>query len=32
MAGTWPHPAALAVLAIWTLVCAGAAARFFRWE
>jgi ABC-2 type transport system permease protein len=32
MAGTWPHPAALAVLAICTLVCAAAAARFFRWE
>jgi ABC-2 type transport system permease protein len=32
MAGAWPHPAALAVLAISTLVCAGAAARFFRWE
>jgi ABC-2 type transport system permease protein len=32
MAGTWPHPAALAVLGICTLVCTGAAARFFRWE
>jgi ABC-2 type transport system permease protein len=32
MAGTWPHPTALAVLVICTLVCAGAAARFFRWE
>jgi ABC-2 type transport system permease protein len=32
MAGSWPHPAALAVLGICTLVCAGAAARFFRWE
>jgi ABC-2 type transport system permease protein len=32
MAGTWPHPAALAVLAICTLACAAAAARFFRWE
>jgi hypothetical protein len=32
MAGTWPHPAALAVLALCTLVCAAAAARFFRWE
>jgi ABC-2 type transport system permease protein len=32
MAGAWPHPAALLVLAICTLACAGAAARFFRWE
>jgi ABC-2 type transport system permease protein len=32
IAGTWPHPAALAVLAICTLACAAAAARFFRWE
>jgi ABC-2 type transport system permease protein len=32
MAGSWPHPAAIAVLAVCTLVCAGAAARFFRWE
>jgi ABC-2 type transport system permease protein len=32
MAGGWPHPAALAVLVICTLACAGAAARFFRWE
>jgi ABC-2 type transport system permease protein len=32
MAGTWPHPSALAVLALCTLVCAAAAARFFRWE
>jgi ABC-2 type transport system permease protein len=32
IAGTWPHPAALAVLAVCTLACAGAAARFFRWE
>ena len=32
MAGAWPHPAALAVLAICTLTCAAAAARFFRWE
>jgi ABC-2 type transport system permease protein len=32
MTGGWPHPAALAVLGLCTLVCAGAAARFFRWE
>jgi ABC-2 type transport system permease protein len=32
MAGAWPPPTALAVLGICTLVCAGAAARFFRWE
>jgi ABC-2 type transport system permease protein len=32
MAGAWPHPAAIAVLAVCTLVCAGTAARFFRWE
>jgi ABC-2 type transport system permease protein len=32
MAGTWPHPSALAVLALCTIACAAAAARFFRWE
>jgi ABC-2 type transport system permease protein len=32
MAGTWPHPAALAVLVVCTLACTAAAARFFRWE
>jgi len=32
MTGGWPHPAALAVLGACTLVCAGLAARFFRWE
>jgi len=32
MSGGWPHPAALAVLGVCTLACAGAAARFFRWE
>jgi ABC-2 type transport system permease protein len=32
MAGSWPQPAAIAVLGLCTLVCAGAAARFFRWE
>jgi ABC-2 type transport system permease protein len=32
MAGSWPHPQALLVLAGWTLVCAVLAVRFFRWE
>ena len=32
MAGAWPHPAALAVLGGCAVVCAGLAARFFRWE
>jgi ABC-2 type transport system permease protein len=32
MSGGWPHPAAFAVLGVCTLVCAGLAARFFRWE
>ena len=32
MNGGWPHPAALAVLAVCAIACAGAAARFFRWE
>jgi len=32
MAGGWPHPQALLVLAGWTLVCAVLAVRFFRWE
>ena len=32
MAGTWPHPSALAVLALCTIACAAAAVRFFRWE
>jgi ABC-2 type transport system permease protein len=32
MAGAWPHPAAVAVLAICALACTAAAARFFRWE
>ena len=32
MAGGWPHPAALLVLGVWTLVCAGLAVRVFRWE
>ena len=32
MNGGWPHPAALAVLAVCALACASAAARFFRWE
>jgi ABC-2 type transport system permease protein len=32
MAGSWPHPAALLVLAGWTLVCALLAVRVFRWE
>jgi ABC-2 type transport system permease protein len=32
MHGGWPHPAAFAVLGLCTVVCAGLAARFFRWE
>ena len=32
MAGSWPHPQALLVLAGWTLVCAVLAVRVFRWE
>ena len=32
MAGGWPHPAAFAVLVGCAIVCAGLAARFFRWE
>ena len=32
MAGSWPHPQALLVLAGWTLVCAVLAVRLFRWE
>ena len=32
MNGGWPHPAAFAVLGLCTVVCAGLAARFFRWE
>jgi ABC-2 type transport system permease protein len=32
MAGGWPHPSALLVLAGWTLVCALLAVRVFRWE
>jgi ABC-2 type transport system permease protein len=32
MNGGWPHPAALAVLGVCTIACAGLAARFFRWE
>ena len=32
MNGGWPRPAAFAVLALCTVVCAGLAARFFRWE
>jgi ABC-2 type transport system permease protein len=32
MAGSWPHPQALLVLAGWTLVCALLAVRVFRWE
>jgi ABC-2 type transport system permease protein len=32
MAGGWPSPTALAVLAVCTLACAAAAVRFFRWE
>jgi ABC-2 type transport system permease protein len=32
MAGGWPPPTALAVLAVCTLASAAAAARFFRWE
>jgi ABC-2 type transport system permease protein len=31
MAGTWPHPAALVVLGVCTIACAGGAVRFFRW-
>jgi len=30
MAGTWPHPAALVVLGVCTIACAGGAVRFFR--
>jgi hypothetical protein len=32
MSGGWAHPAALAVLGVCTIVCAGLAGRFFRWE
>ena len=32
MTGGWPHPAAFAVLIGCALVCAGLAARFFRWD
>jgi ABC-2 type transport system permease protein len=32
MAGAWPDPATLAVLAGCALVCTAAAARFFRWN
>jgi ABC-2 type transport system permease protein len=32
MVGAWPPWTALAVLVVCTLACAGAAARFFRWE
>jgi len=32
MSGGWPHPAALAVLGVCAIACAGLAARFFRWE
>jgi ABC-2 type transport system permease protein len=32
MAGGWPHPQALLVLAAWTLACAVLAVRVFRWE
>jgi ABC-2 type transport system permease protein len=32
MTGGWPHPVAIAVLGGCTLVCALAAARFFRWD
>ena len=32
MTGGWPSLTALAVLAVCTVVCAVAAARFFRWE
>lgn len=31
-AGHWPQPLHLAVLLAWTIVAAGAAARYFRWE
>lgn len=31
-AGHWPQPLHLAVLLVWTIVAAGAAARYFRWE
>jgi ABC-2 type transport system permease protein len=32
MAGAWPHPVTLAVLGACTVVCAGLAARVFRWD
>jgi ABC-2 type transport system permease protein len=32
MSGGWPHPAALAVLGVCTIACAGLAVRLFRWE
>ena len=32
MQGHWPHPAALAVLAVYTVVFTAAATRFFRWD
>jgi len=32
MRGYWPHPAALAVLAAYTIVLTVAAVRFFRWD
>ena len=32
LAGSWPPASTIAVLGLCTLVCAGAAARFFRWE
>jgi ABC-2 type transport system permease protein len=32
MHGHWPHPAALAVLAVYTVVFTAAATRFFRWD
>jgi ABC-2 type transport system permease protein len=32
MAGAWPHPLSLAVLATCTIACTWAAATFFRWD
>jgi ABC-2 type transport system permease protein len=32
MRGYWPHPAALAVLAVYAVVFIAAATRFFRWN